>query len=323
MLFRSLAAALTLIGTVVSPSVARPASAEEGAPQGPRVERGCRVTEAGYTCFYGPYEVGPGGHEVLRIVPAPNAEGYITDARATLVDRDNDELSRHMVHLHHAVWANPVADDLTCDWMPDRFFGSGKERTPMHLPDGYGYYWANEASSAWPYSGKKGWGLTAHLDGMHGMTHDGVFIRLRMGFTRSSDATLTPIRPFWIDVNGSCTTNPVFDVAKGSGTDGRFKKSATLDMPVSGEFIGMAGHLHDGGLRLRLANQTTHERVFTSRALYQDRDYPWFLTGMTSFYEAPGRAVDAGDDLRLTAVYDSTHNWDDVMGIMLGALVEQ
>ena len=322
MLFRSLATVLTLAGSVVAPSVGDQTAGEERGVK--RVERGCHATQAGYTCFYGPYEVGPDGHEVLRIVPAPNADGYITDARATLVDRDNDELSAHMVHLHHAVWINPAADDLTCGRLPgDRFFGSGKERTPMHLPDGYGYYWANEASSAWPYSGTKGWALTAHLDGMHGMTHNGVFLRLRMGFTRSSDATLTPIRPVWIDVSGSCTPNPTCDVEKGSGANGRFKKSATLDMPISGEFIGMSGHLHDGGLRLRLANQTTNERIFTSRALYEDRDYPWFLTGMTSFYEVPGRSVDAGDDLRLTAVYDSTHNWDDVMGIMLGALVEQ
>lgn len=286
-----------------------------------RAERGCRETAGGYTCFYGPYEVGPDGKEILKIVPAPDEEGYICFARATLVDRANEPLSRHMVHLHHAVWVNPVAEDLTCSSpFGERFFASGKERTAMDLPAGYGYHWSNEANPNSPYYGAKGWGMTAHLDGMHGMTHKGVFLRLRMKFTPASEGDLVPTRALWIDVNGSCTLNPTFDVVKGSGSDGRYKKSATLDMPVSGNVIGMAGHLHDGGLRLTLRNQTAREKVFTSRARYED-SRRWFLTGMTSFYGTPGKTLSAGDDLKLTAVYDSSRNWDDVMGIMMGALV--
>ncbi len=314
MIRRSLVAFFVLTGVLVAPGA--PATASE------RIARGCHETAGGYTCFYGPYEVGPAGNEIAKLVSAPDEAGYITFARTTLVNRRNEPLSRHMVHLHHAVWVNPVAEDLTCsNPFGERFFASGKERTPMDLPAGHGYFWSNEAApNAWPYFGAKGWGMTAHLDGMHGMTHDGVFIRLRMRFVPASEEQLIPTRALWLDVNGSCTTNPTFDVVKGSGTDGRYKKNATMDMPVSGELIGMAGHLHDGGLRLTLRNQTTQEKVFTSRALYED-SRRWFLTGMTSFYEVPGRTLTAGDDLELTAVYDSTHNWNDVMGIMLGALV--
>lgn len=69
-----------------------------------------------------------------------------------------------------------------------------------------------------------------------------------------------------------------------------------------------------------MKNATTGEHLFTSRARYDMRDEPWYLTKMSLFSELPGIAVEAGDELRLTAVYDSSRNWQDVMGIMLGAL---
>jgi hypothetical protein len=95
-------------------------------------------------------------------------------------------------------------------------------------------------------------------------------------------------------------------------------------MPVGGEFITLGGHLHDGGRRLELFNQTTDEMVFVSHALYRGKhpaDTDWDLRKMTSYSAAPGIDVAAGDELRLTAVYDHSQNWIAVMGIMIGALV--
>ncbi len=318
-LFKMLALGLTTMGGLI------PASSADVAGQPVQASEGCHATPSGYTCFYGPFRVGPEGKRILDLVAAPDEAGYVTEARATVVDRNNDAVSPHMVHLHHAVWVNPVADDLTCAASPgERFFASGKERTPMDLPDGYGYRWTNEASSQWPYSGRKGWGLVAHLDGMHDMTHGGIYIRLRMGFTPESEGVLDEIRPVWIDVNGSCAQNPVFDVPK---DDERFRIGDVLEMPETGRFIGMGGHLHDGGLRLRLRNATTQSHVFTSRAVYDDPNYRWFLTEMTSFYrDDPSDEtlqVDEGDLLRLTAVYDASRRREDAMGIMMGTLVPE
>lgn len=321
MFFKLLAIGLTTVGGLV------PATFDGFAGEPNRSEAGCHETAAGYTCFYGPFSVGAEGKEILELVEAPDEAGYITSARATLVDRYNDPVSQHMVHLHHAVWVNPVERDLACSYLPDRFFGSGKERTPMRLPDGYGYWWANEASDHPLAGGRKGWGLNAHLDGMHDMTHRGIYIRLRLGFNPAAEGSLTAIRPFWSDVNGSCTVNPTFDVAKGAGKDNRYEIAHAFYMPVAGRFIGMAGHLHDGGLRLRLRNATDGHRIFRSKALYEDDARRWFLTGMTAFYDDrprdPRLAVDEGDRVKLTAVYDSSRRREDAMGIMLGALVEE
>ena len=71
-----------------------------------------------------------------------------------------------------------------------------------------------------------------------------------------------------------------------------------------------------------MKNTTTDESLFTSRALYERRPREfWYLTRMTSFARTPGVAVDEGDDLRLTAVYDGGRRRRGVMGIMLGAFV--
>ena len=278
----------------------------------PQVNYGCDKTQTGYTCFYGPYDVGPEGLEMNQeIVAALPDEGYITDARASLVGKDGDQVSMHKVHLHHAVWVNTTENDLTCPPSPgDRWFATGKERTRMNLPDGYGYHWSNDVNY---------WGMVAHLDAMHGDGQNNVFIKLKMAFT--TDPTITPITPVWIDVNGSCTNDVTFNVPKSTDEKDRFRISAPLEMPASGEFIGMGGHLHDGGVRLKLKNNSTNERMFVSEAIYDKHDR-WFLKKMTSFYGVPGKSVAEGDDLELTAVYNSTRRWKDAMGIMMLALVE-
>lgn len=91
-------------------------------------------------------------------------------------------------------------------------------------------------------------------------------------------------------------------------------------MPVGGEFVAIGGHLHDGGKKLVLTREATGAEVFTSRALYERRRVPWYLTGMTSFAGVPGKPVAAGETLRLTAVYSTSRRWDDVMGIMVAML---
>src|SRR4051812_48879859 len=76
----------------------------------------CTRTDAGYRCMYGPVDV-PADQEVRIMdgVAAPSEAGFITSARATLVDSDGRPIPHHMVHLHHAVWLNPMKQDLTCD----------------------------------------------------------------------------------------------------------------------------------------------------------------------------------------------------------------
>jgi hypothetical protein len=301
-----------------------------GTPAGAQVAPGivpswCERTTDGYRCMAGPFDVGAGERvETMTGVAAPSEAGYITSGRATLVDADGEEIPHHMVHLHHAVWLNPAREDLTCDsydgWLPnyDRFFATGKERTKLVMPEGHGYYWSNRASQPYTQSAPF-WVLVSHLDGVHGGSE--VYIEFDMGFVPESEAAdMTDTRPVWLDVR-NCSSDPVFTVKKGSGKRGVFREHWNYEMPIGGNFVFMGGHLHDGGLNLKLRNVSTGDLVFTSKASYGLKKEPWYLTSMSTFSGLPGKLVAAGDELRLTAVYDSTHTWKDVMGIMVGGLV--
>jgi hypothetical protein len=142
-----------------------------------------------------------------------------------------------------------------------------------------------------------------------------VYLKLNVGFVPDSEApSLTNIRPVWFDVD-NCDDSE-FNVSRDT-SKGNNLRSWSFVMPEGGKFVALAGHLHDGGIRLRLVNETSGERVFTSRAVYQ---YHWDLLAMTTYSEAAGKPVNPGDELRLTAVYDDDHAWRGVMGIMIGAL---
>jgi len=280
-------------------------------------EPGCRRTDAGYTCLYGPIKVpGGGSAQMNSFVEAPPEAGFITSARATVVDVAGAKVPGHLVHLHHAVWLNPSKDDMICAAIPgDRFFGSGKERTRMQLPAGYGYHWDNRAGSL----GSPSWFLVSDLMGMHEGIDKKVYIRLNLGFSADPEGTsLVDVQPVWLDVR-NCGGSE-FDVA-GDGDPRRHKEVWTYTMPKGGRFVGVAGHLHDGGIGLRLRNVTTGAGVFTSDAIYGKRPRQrWYLTGMTSYFGDPGIAISEGDVLKLTAIYNNTRPWPDAMGIMMGAL---
>lgn len=322
--------ALVLVAGVVASLVAQSGPYPEPGEPDPSLTAGCTQIEDGYRCLYGPYLVEGGkSKEVFEFVDAPDQSGYITGASATLVDESGKAVNRHAVHLHHAVWVNFSKTDLICSsgyLTGDRFFGSGKERTRLQLPPGYGYYWDNGPPPPFAGATEPGWGYTAHLDGMHEGHDLNVFVELTLDFNPAEEGALTDVVPVWLDVR-ECSTDPVYDVPRDEPRVHR--RSVSITMPREGRFIALAGHLHDGGKRLVLTNSTTGDEVFTSRAVYSKR-HRWDLRRMTSMSSEEGIAVSAGDELKLTSVYSTRHKmpcgkgpcaWNDVMGIMLGALV--
>ena len=288
----------------------------------------CLRTSAGYRCTIGPFDVEADETiEMMTGVAAPSEAGYMTWARAKLVDGSGGAVGSDLVHLHHAVWLNPYEKDMTCDsydggLLPgyERFFATGSESTKVDLPSGYGYFWDPQVSQPTTQSAPW-WAFVTHLDGMDGASE--VFIQVDMGFVPEPEAEgITDVEMAWFDVR-NCSSQPVFDVRKGSGRNGVHRENWTYEMPRGGRFVFLAGHLHDGGLRISLKNLTTGRNVYTSTATYASHHDPRHLTKMSSWSGAPGIKVAAGDKLRLTAVYDSTRARNDVMGIMGAAFVPE
>ncbi|MBK5231646.1 MAG: hypothetical protein JJE13_01500 [Thermoleophilia bacterium] len=207
------------------------------------------------------YSVGPlnvtSGQNRIAYRPVAGAErpavdGWITGIKPNLVDEDGNIPSSAKVMFHHGVWLNLAHDDPTSS-TPERFFGTGEEKTNMLLPDGYGYR----------YKKSEGWILN-HM--IHNLTPEPmtVYITYTIRFipdTAPEAASIKPARPIWMDVqNGS--NYPVFDVHRGDGgSDQEFTYPEEAENPYpkgvqknewtvdsDGVLLGTTGHVHTGGL---------------------------------------------------------------------------
>lgn len=270
----------------------------------------CDKSDRGYRCFYGPVTVTKGSTQINFVdVAAPPEAGWITAAKARVVDEDRKKIPEHAVHLHHSGWLDPTREKLFCGGgPPGRIFGTGKEDLRMVLPPGYGYRWDNQPpeGETSPY-----WTMYAELDGMHQGSF-AAYIRLDL---RMTSEDMTDVVMPWIAGTG-CHQGSEFDVEQGSGINGRFKIERHFKMPLAGRFVWMGAHLHDGAIKMRLYNVTAGTPIYTSRALYEDPSRRWWLTGTTTLRSAEGRPVAEGDTIRVSATYDSSRSREDVMAIM-------
>jgi hypothetical protein len=244
-----------------------------------------------------------------QLIDSPSVDGYVTGIKADLVDADGNVVPNTHVMLHHVVFAKIGAPDYTCPGsFAQRFFAEGEEHYAMRLPDGYGY--RNEGSDRW--------GLLAML-----MNHypDSAKVWVRYTVTYHSGEQLQPVKPIWLDMN-NCKADPIYDVP-GTGEPGSmYSRHVDLTMPESGRLLTAGGHIHGGGIELTLSDETCGRSLFTSLPSWNG-PIPLPLlhepgpTKMSSFQSPLGIPVGAGDDLRLTAVYDNSRPHTRVMGIMV------
>ena len=299
---RALLSALILCATVVAPA---------NAGQTHQVQTECSKTLRGYRCLTEIIRVAEGENVVFGDLPAPPVAGWVTYARATLLNRNNRPIADHLVHLHHVSWTDMDSDQVICgSYYNELLYITGKERTGMDYPDGHGFFWRGDGDD---------WRLDGMLHGMHSGMTVGARVRLTFHYVPAGEADLSRVRNNWIPVTG-CGQPSTYDVRSAEDGDRHHRKAYTFQMPVSGRFVWGTGHLHDGGVKMVFKNVTTNERIFVSHALYEG-DRRWDLTGTTTFASEKGVHVDAGDMLKIIAVYDNTRDRNDVMGNLRASLV--
>jgi hypothetical protein len=296
----------TLLAVVAA--ALQPAGANARTGDQTLVFRSAPITVSGY-----------GVAQSFQLVASPSADGYVTGMSADVVDANGVSVPITQVMLHHAVFAKLGVRDATCSRYQDydgrwgsfaveRFYGAGEERATLDLPDGYGY----------PNRGSDHWGLVYML-----MNHKPVTRTVYVQYTvryRTGEA-LTPVRPYWFDVR-NCRADPIFDVPGTGRMFSTFTQSARFTMPESGVIVAAGGHLHGGGMRLDLRNETCGTRLFSSEPtwglpLVKPVVHEPGPKHMSTFSTANGIPVAAGERLRLDAVYDGSRPHTRVMGIML------
>jgi plastocyanin len=262
---------------------------------------------------------GYGVAQSYALVPSPTLDGYVTSMSADVVDANGASVPITRVMLHHVVFAKLGTPDATCSRFRDydgrvtpvpveRFYGAGEERATLDLPAGYGY----------PNRGSDRWGLVYMLMNHKAVTRT-VYVQYTVRYVTGE--TLTPVRPYWLDVK-NCRADPIFDVPGTGPMFSTVSRSVTFTMPESGRIVAGGGHLHGGGLRLDLSDDTCDTRLFRSEPtwglpLVKPVVHEPGPKHMTEVSTAIGIPVSAGDRLRLTAVYENSRPHTRVMGIML------
>ena len=266
---------------------------------------------------FGPVTIKPGQNTISfdgDDVPRPRRPGFIVGFRPNLELVNGKIPGVDVLHLHHAVWL--------INGRPT--FAAGEEKTNVKLPRPFGF--RHDPADHWV---------------LNHMVHNLLPNRARVYLTYAIDFVpdssplakrMRRVNTSWIDVENG-RAYPVFDVRRGSGTNGRFTYPRQAPNAYGGGFprnqhivqrdgvlVQTAGHLHPGGLwtDLLLTRGGRTVNLFRSRAKY------WEPAGAVSWDVAMTATrsnwrvkVKRGDVLSVQATYDSKRaSWYESMGIM-------
>lgn len=271
---------------------------------------------------YGPLEIKPGQNVIENnryLIPQPAEDGWIVGFRPNLKLPNGEVPPVDVLHLHHGVWAVANRLDSTFPLFPERFMPAGEEKTALELPAPYGYRY--RVSDRW-FLNYMIHNLTAKPF-QASLTYDVDFVPA----SSPKASQMKDVHPIWLDVqNGK--VYPVFDVLRGSGTDGKYTypdddptapRVNTYTVPTDGVLVNTFGHLHPGGLydTYSVTRGDATKTIFTSKAKYYEPAgaVSWDVS-MTTTPDDWAVAVKAGDTLSLNATYDTRRaSWYESMGL--------
>jgi hypothetical protein len=259
------------------------------------------------TFRYGPFTLGPGGEvrgSPSSGMPRPSGAFGLKGARFDVVDQNGTPVSVHDVHLHHIVMTTSAREDRLCPGRRERFIGSGMERTPITLGGPYAYLvGANDQ-----------WGSIYHLmnETAPGTPAKTVYIQYTLDYQPGANATNSrPLDVYFQDITGC--GGSTYDVPGDGGPGSVHTKSRTWTVPRDGIAVFAGGHLHDGGIDLTLRDDTAGVTACTATATYHEDPHHLATINPCHLHH---KAV-AGHKVTVTARYDNSKPWADVMGIML------
>jgi hypothetical protein len=316
---------------------------------------------------YGPIVIEPGKNNVLVepvTIQSPRRDGYITRFEPNLVLADGTVPPVEQVHLHHGTWLSDNA--IYQGGSGDGYFGlgpfiaAGEEKTIGTVPRGYGM--PHDALDQWFLLYMVHSAIPTPMVGY--ITYDIDFVPKR----EAEELGMKPIYTTWLDVRPSAY--PVFNVQRefggkdgkctwpkeqcarfdpwgrsvvgqgmpgnGTGTELTFPERGERAGPIrnftGGTLVGLAGHLHPGGLtdRVELVRNGKKKTIFISEAIYWDRKDPskpggpptsWDLSMTGSSLPYWSVRVKPGDTLRISGTSDTKYqSVYENMGIVIAGI---
>jgi hypothetical protein len=256
------------------------------------------------TFRYGPFKIGPGGEvqgSPSSGMPRPSGAFGLKSAKFDVVGENGKPFSVHDVHLHHIVMTTSARQDQLCPGRRERFIGSGMERTPISFGGPYAYL----------VSANEQWGSIYHVMNETSSTKK-VYIQYTLGYQPGANATNSrPLDSYFMDVTGC--GGSTYDVPGDGGPGSIHTRSRTWTAPRDGIAVFSGGHLHEGGIDISLRDTTANGVACTGTASYHENPRHLASINPCVMHEK----VIGGHNYTVTARYDNSQPWQDVMGIML------
>lgn len=244
-------------------------------------------------------------------IPMPCTNCYVTGTTIDLQYGNGQSANLDTgVMLHHLVLAQRGRPDATCaastpiGQLGERFFAAGNERTSGMLPAGFGYHFGEGP-------------LGAFFDLMnHSNTPKEVYLTANVSYLPDSTPGIKPVTPVWLDEN-NCSTS---EYAVPAGPSNRVWQWTST---ITGRMVAAGGHVHDGGIKTVLTNESTRRQICASHAGYGTKpEYMGTIESMTTCIWDRIGTVRKGDVLALDTHYNSPEPQSDVMGIMIAYVYE-
>jgi hypothetical protein len=162
-------------------------------------------------------------------------QGWLRGFELELKDGQGHPVPRRVIH--HMIMVN-FSRRMLLYPAPERLFGAGTETADVKVPKTIGV----------PMEPGMDLGLYVAWHNDTGKDLQGVQMTLRMLWTpRNQNPRPVNAMPIYMDVNLTVGGSNTFDVPPG-----RSEKAHEFVLPVSGRLLGVGGHLHDYGVRVRL-----------------------------------------------------------------------
>ena len=210
--------------------------------------------------------------------------------------------------LHHTAFWNTDRSDFLCPNKEEHIFGAGSELTNwMEIP-GYGYRVQKGDKIR----------IETMVHNPTGTAYDKVYLEVKIPYAPAaadadSTAATKSVYPTWMDVQ-SCG-NSGYDLKAGKN-----ENTGTVTVKYNGVLLGVGGHMHDYAKQIVLEDATRKETVATLDAKLDEKGQLVSIPVVT-FLDRGGYKFAAGDQLRITAIYDNTTGKplpSGAMGIVVG-----
>jgi hypothetical protein len=216
-----------------------------------------------------------------------------------MVDGQGRPITRDVIH--HMIMVN-FSRRMLLYQGPERLMGAGSETEDIVVPKTIGV----------PMDAGMRLGMYVAWHNSTGQDLHGVYLKLTMLWTpKNQNPPPVNTLPIYMDVNLTVGASNTFDVPPGKS-----QKAHEFTLPVGGRLLGVGGHLHDYGVRVRLEDAETGKVLTTVTATRDSAGKVLKVSRKLFGVSGEGLKLKANHRYRVVGEYDNPTNVTKVRGAM-------